>query len=381
MTRALCVALTAVLLAASPALGKGIPAGLLLEKLLQKARKGKQRQLERLTQKRHFVREALKGAASDAYSIVAKVEGDILDIEVKRADMLNKHVAETHYVFDAESKLIRIEVTWRNKTRICVPADDHIRVGQTAEDAKRAMDWGPEFLGEELFYFVLPCLFEKIPGEVSARVVRPDHIWEAAISKPLVQAITMTRGSTSRAGKAKVQEFTLIAPGQTRQLGTLRVVASGAEAGRFLETGYGNGAYRAATDAEAAAFTSREVGSGKAPRGNRTVQKNEEQARAWLEKVHQAQTAFAGENDGAFAATFEELDLEVLGANTHDGYQFKLLRPEGAPGKYIALAKPFSPGRSGISYFVVNHEGSVFESESPLTVDEGCEIPATAKAP
>ena len=115
---------------------------------------------------------------------------------------------------------------------------------------------------------------------------------------------------------------------------------------------------------------------------------NEREAVAALRAIVSAQARHRSEAapvaDGAYAdmsalARAQLVDRE-LATGIKDGYQFTVVACDLAPGeRWIAIATPKDPGRSGDRHFAVNHTGAVYSLGRPFPLDtQRCELPPDA---
>ncbi|MCO5171889.1 MAG: zinc ribbon domain-containing protein [Planctomycetes bacterium] len=119
--------------------------------------------------------------------------------------------------------------------------------------------------------------------------------------------------------------------------------------------------------------------------------RNEAAAVAALRAVVAAQEAFrSSDPDRNGVADFG--DLAQLGAahlldpglvtGIHEGYQLEVAASRTEPRlRWIAVASPLTPGRTGDRFFAVNHAGAVHVRTSrPFPLDViGCELPGDAR--
>ena len=69
-----------------------------------------------------------------------------------------------------------------------------------------------------------------------------------------------------------------------------------------------------------------------------------------------------------------------LAGGFHEGYRFEVDASDVAPAeRWIAIASPRDPGRSGERWFAINHTGAVYALRRPFPLDaQTCEVPADA---
>lgn len=115
---------------------------------------------------------------------------------------------------------------------------------------------------------------------------------------------------------------------------------------------------------------------------------NETHAINSLKSIATAQTTYAQRKKGAtFADSLDELVksrhayvLFHIKDGTDSGYMFFVRRSADAPSKrWMAIAVPVTPGKTGKRYFVVNHDHQVYASDTKLELNDACSIPKGLK--
>ncbi len=117
---------------------------------------------------------------------------------------------------------------------------------------------------------------------------------------------------------------------------------------------------------------------------------NEAAAIGALKTISTSQTLFReGDKDGDefldYASNLQELsdayliDM-VLGSGVKQGYVFQVASAPDTPEfLWMATASPAAPGTTGDRYFVINHAGVIYYSNTaPFAITPDCEIPPTA---
>ena len=117
---------------------------------------------------------------------------------------------------------------------------------------------------------------------------------------------------------------------------------------------------------------------------------NEASAIRALKTINTSQMLFReGDKDADgtldYAGTLTELSDAtlidfVLGGGVKQGYVFQLgVSPRSPEFLWMAVANPVQPGTTGDRYFVTNHAGVIFYSNTtPFSITADCDIPSTA---
>jgi type IV pilus assembly protein PilA len=117
---------------------------------------------------------------------------------------------------------------------------------------------------------------------------------------------------------------------------------------------------------------------------------NEASAIGALKTINTSQTLFReGDKEGDmtldYAGSLAELSAAtlidgVLGTGVKQGYVFQVAASPTTPEfLWMAVASPMTPGTTGDRYFVTNHSGVIFYSNTaPFPITPDCAIPSNA---
>ena len=104
-------------------------------------------------------------------------------------------------------------------------------------------------------------------------------------------------------------------------------------------------------------------------------------SRSALRGIYYAQTRFKNKNQNYaddLEALSDSLYPKSVAEGTSPGY-LVLLRRSADGQKWMAVAAPEEPGKTGRYFYVTNHEGKTYRSKTAIELDEGCAIPAGAE--
>lgn len=292
-----------------------------------------------------------------------------ITVEVK-VEMIGMGHQNLSYRFDLAGALTRIEVEGAmrgRKERVVgsVEGDELVveRSRNGKAEAPKRVAWRRDVMPMVLSAFVLPSLADQgLPKTLSGAVFKERSMGRSSMIRE-DRTLTFTKGPAVKEEGARYQLFHIDSRNDPIEA---RVYAEGPRAGLLhsLTIDYKKdrpeGVYVRISAEEAAKLVK------DAPLLNNEIGTLEQLANLrWRQEN-------AKRNEGKFTEELNKVGLEE--DERTPGY-LVLLRVSADGQKWLAVAAPKEPGKTGKRYFVTNQDGAVYSSDKEIPLNDECTLP------